>query len=469
MKTKPEIKKRRLRVKHKQKIKRVAKKKAAIASSSKGLRVVEQIFKTIVHFFPDLFDNMRKIEDYRKKSDYELAELIMACVAMFIFKEGSRNAFNNDRQEGKFKKNYEKIFKLRLPHMDTVDKVMRNLAENVLEELKVKIIRILLEKKVFHKFRFFKKWTVAVDATGVVNFGEKRHCEHCLHKTSKKGKTTYFHNVLEAKLVFINGFSISLGTEWIENQQEYDKQDCELKAFKRLAVKLKKWFPRLSICILADSLYPSQQFFDICKKNEWNYMITLKEGKLPSLWAEALSLLEISKNNNRTEKLRYSNELIHRDYVWVNAIDYNGHVVNWLKCVEQVEKIKSGEVKSCQFVHITDLPVTYDNVAKISQTARLRCNIENQGFNTQKNHGYNLQHKYSRINQNASKNYYQCLQIGHLINQLVELSGDFKSLFTSSKITVRHLWKNVIGFMTFADVNSEQLSVIGETRKQIRF
>jgi hypothetical protein len=468
MKIKPEIKKQRPQIKHKRKLRRAAKKRAAYASYSKGLKVIEQIFKTIVHFFPDLFDDMRKIEDYRKKSDYELVELIMACVAMFIFKEGSRNAFNNDRQEGKFKRNYEKIFKLRLPHMDTVDKVMRNLAENVLEELKVKIVRILLEKKVFHKFRVFKKWMVAADATGAVNFGEKKHCEHCLHKTSKKGKTTYFHNVLEAKLVFANGFSISLGTEWIENLTEYNKQDCELKAFKRLAVKLKKWFPRLPICILADSLYPSQQFFDLCKKNQWNFMVTLKEGKLPSVWTEALSLLKISKNNHRTENLRDSNELTHRDYVWVNAIDYKGHVVSWLKCVEEVEKIKDGKRTSCQFVHITDLPVTYSNAAKISQTARLRSNIEN-GFNTQKNHGYNLKHKYSRTNLNASKNYYQCLQIGHLINQLVELSSDFKALFVNSKMTVRHLWKNVIGFMTFADVDSKELSAIEQTKMQIRF
>lgn len=471
MKTKLEIKKQQLQKKQqvqaKRKIKQ-AKKKADYTSPSKGLKVVQQIFKTITHFFPHLFDEIREIEDYRKKLDYELAELIMACVAMFIFKEGSRNAFNNDRQEGKFKKNYEKVFKLRLPHMDTVDKVMRKLAENELEELKVKIVRVLLEKKVLHKFRFRKKWTVAVDATGVVSFEEK-HCEHCLHKTSKKGKTTYFHNVLEAKLVFNVGFSISLGTQWIENPEEYDKQDCELKAFKRLAVKLKKWFPRLPICILADSLYPSQQFFEICKNNEWNFMVTLKEGKLPSFWAEALSLLEISKNNNRTESLIDRNESIHRDYFWVNDIDYHGHFLSWVKCLEQVEKIKSGEVKSCQFVHITDLPVTIDNVAKISQTARLRCNIENQGFNTQKNQGYNLKHKYSRNDQNASKNYYQCLQIGHLLNQLVELSNYFKELFTNSKITVCHLWKNVIGFMTFGEVVCYELSVIGQTRKQIRF
>jgi hypothetical protein len=139
---------------------------------------------------------------------------------------------------------------------------MRKLAENELEELKVKIVRILLEKKVLHKFRFRKKWTVAVNATGVVSFEEK-HCEHCLHKTSKGGKTIDEHNVLEAKLVFTNGFSISLGTSFLENQEEYDKEDCFLPAFKRLAVKLKRWLHQIPICILAGRKYPSQQFFEI--------------------------------------------------------------------------------------------------------------------------------------------------------------------------------------------------------------
>jgi hypothetical protein len=80
---------------------------------------------------------------------------------------------------------------------------------------------------------------VAVDATGVMSFQE-RHCEHCLTKTSKNGKTTYFHYVLEAKLVTSAGHAISLATEWVENPVgEFDKQDCERKAFLRLAEKIK--------------------------------------------------------------------------------------------------------------------------------------------------------------------------------------------------------------------------------------
>ncbi len=98
---------------------------------------------------------------------------------------------------------------------------------------------------------------------------DKQHCEQCLHKTSKKGHTTWMHHVLEARLVTANGFSISLMSEWIENPADkaYDKQDCERKAFTRLASRLKQAFPRLPILILADGLYPYEGFFATCKAN----------------------------------------------------------------------------------------------------------------------------------------------------------------------------------------------------------
>ncbi len=69
--------------------------------------------------------------------------------------------------------------------------------------------------------------------------------------------------MLEARLVTFNGFSISLLSEWIENpsDEDYDKQDCERKAFTRLAARLKQDFPRLPVLILADGLYPYHSMF----------------------------------------------------------------------------------------------------------------------------------------------------------------------------------------------------------------
>jgi hypothetical protein len=46
-------------------------------------------------------------------------EIAMSSISMFLFKEATRNVFNNDRTEPRFKENYQKIFNLGLPYMDT--------------------------------------------------------------------------------------------------------------------------------------------------------------------------------------------------------------------------------------------------------------------------------------------------------------------------------------------------------------
>ena len=81
-------------------------------------------------------EQLNDLEDIRKRKDYDLAELLMGSIMLFIFKEGSRNAMNQDRKEGEFLKNYYKIFGVRLPHMDTCNKVLRVLKPEELEEIK---------------------------------------------------------------------------------------------------------------------------------------------------------------------------------------------------------------------------------------------------------------------------------------------------------------------------------------------
>ncbi len=103
----------------------------------------------------------------------------------------------------------------------------------------------------------------------------------------------------------------------------------------------------------------------------------------------------------------------------------------------------------------------------ISHTGRLRWKIENEGFNTQKNHGYALQHKYARISWRAAKNYYQCLQIGHLINQLMILSTTFQS-HLEGKMTCRHLWQAMIAFLLYGYLSRTTLEKLAQRRCQIR-
>ena len=218
--------------------------------------------QTIHHFCPDLPARLELIVDPRERREYSMTEILMGAIFLYICKEDSRNAFNNDRAKDAFKANYETLFGKRLPHMDTVDTVLRGVNNDEIERLKAGVMSV-----------------------------NKGHCLHCLHTTSSKsGTVTYFHNLLEAKLIMPNGFAISLASEWIENPADYDKQDCEQKAFKRLAERLKSFFPRLRICIHADGLYPNAPFFEICQANDWRYIVTLRDGSLKSLWEVISSL-----------------------------------------------------------------------------------------------------------------------------------------------------------------------------------
>lgn len=214
-------------------------------ASDKGKIVLNSIIRTINKHFPELFDKFDQLPDQRKKREYSMAEICAGALFMFLFKESSRNAYNNDRREKKFRKAIFSSFRIKLPQGDTVDEVLRILPPDLLEILKAQLVSSLIEKKLFRKFRLFNKYySIAVDATGMATF-DKPHCPHCLTKTSKNNKTTYFHYVLEAKLVSSSGHSISIATEFIENLsgRDYEKQDCEQKAFVRLADKIKSIIP----------------------------------------------------------------------------------------------------------------------------------------------------------------------------------------------------------------------------------
>jgi len=74
---------------------RQAQRRAAAAEPSRGQAVLYELCKTRHHFFPDLFDRLRQVEDCRQQSDYTLVEILLAAIMLFVFQQGSRNALNS--------------------------------------------------------------------------------------------------------------------------------------------------------------------------------------------------------------------------------------------------------------------------------------------------------------------------------------------------------------------------------------
>jgi hypothetical protein len=101
-----------------------------------------------------------------------------------------------------------------------------------------------------------------------------------------------------------------------------------------------------------------------------------------------------------------------QSFAWVNDLDHEGHRLCGFECRETRPDGKH------YFAWLTDIPLGCASViTAANQGGRLRWKIENEGFNTQKNSGYRLEHAYS-AKDNVVKTFYFLLQVAHAINQL---------------------------------------------------
>ena len=411
--------------------------------------------------FPEFEQMLSGLPDSRKRPRYEVRELAMAVIVMFLYKRGSRNNADNAAGKLNYKKNIEAVFKMELPDLDTSNRLMKELAPNELEAVKKEMISILIKRKVLSKFRIMDLYyNVAIDGTGVHSYKYEPYPE-CPYKKYKSGIKVWTAMVLEAKIVCSNGFSISIATEWIKNptDKEFDKQDSELKAFVRLADKIKKLYPRLPVVITADGLYPNNTVFDICKNNSWKYIITLKDGNLTTVWQEIGFLDRINDKLEDQKFKREPNLLITEDYKGFQDIEYQKHKLNIVEALIKKTLLKSaGDIPDKRFAHVTNFSLSKQNLQEISYSGRMRWKIENEGFNEQKNTGYNLQHKYSRTSFIATQNYYQCLQIAHIINQLSYKSRTISKLIKSND--TRKSWEEMVLAVLLVDDLRKQTGLL---------
>ncbi len=404
------------------------------------------------------------IPDHRKRHSYQVAEIVMGGLAMHLFLRGSRN--NADKMvRGRFEQNYLTVFGLRLPIMETVEEFLRNLPPEEIEILKKKLVSTLIRCKRLDKWRFNGKFTVMIDGSGMMSFDHEPF-PGCPFRTSSTGKMTWTAYVVEAMLCCGNGFCISLASEWLDSSENMDdKQDCEQKAFARLAQKLKKDYPRLPIIIVADALYPNNTSLNICRENGWNYIFVFKDGSLPSVWEEVNTLMSIGSNkSNRQERINNKNgKWIEETSMFLTDIVYNKHSLNWIECTSKEDG------KQQRFVHITDIKTTQDNVWEISRQGRMRWKIENEGFNTLKNSGLNMQHKYARKHLWSMKNFYQLLLIGHMLIQLNQKLKTTATMIAESGITLMAAMEDMLATMVKQVIEKELLDELIQNTGQLRY
>ena len=418
----------------------------------KEINIFSDVVNIIKQYFPELIKKFEKLTDTRNQSyvEYHMSVIMVTrLLGLLCGIKSMRNITEKFNTEETIK-NIANLLEIELeeiPHYDTINKVFENLKIEELRKIQKYMVTKLIRSKMFDKYRYKGKYfQIVIDGTGIMSFKE-RHCKHCLKKTYNKGtaeeKTIYYHYVLEAKLV-VGDIVISLDSEFVENEKEdVEKQDCEIRAFYRMAKRIKKEYPKLPIIISGDALYACNPVITTCKENKWEYIIRLKEERLRLLGEEIKCLEKAEKQ----EEIKYWNNLKYGEVRMEKE-------ANVLKYYEKKKEIVT------EFEWITSFKITEKNKEELVRYGRQRWKIENEGFNMQKNGTFDIEHIYS-MNYNAMKAHYFFIQFAHTIRQLLEKGLKYvKEL----KISI----KEVSAFITQA-LTTTITNLIGNKQIQLRF
>ncbi len=375
----------------------------------KDKNLLNELRKIIKKYFPDLMSLFSKLTDKRHKSyvTYKMRTIIMTKLFALLCGITTMTGINDEFHTEEAIENLSKICNQELkeiPDWQTIQDVIEQLDYNEIDDIRKYMFKALLRSKMFDRFRYNGCIQLIVDATGLTALDYNLN-GNCLTRT-RDGKTKYYKYVLEAKVVFGN-MLISIDSEWIENNNfnnEKDKQDCETKAFKRMAPRIKKNYPKLKFIITGDALYATTPMINLCQDNNWHYIFNLKKDRLKNIYEEF------------EDNINYENEVSKENYFLSSNILFKDNKINALRYIEVKED------KTTVFNYITDLSVDTYNIEEIVKMGRRRWKIENEGFNEQKNGTYKISHLCSRF-ENALKIHYLFIQIAHTIRQLLELGS----------------------------------------------
>lgn len=386
---------------------------------------------------PALLKRLNKIPDPRnpKKIKHKLTVLILYGILTFIYQMPSRREANRTMTRPQFVENLQLLFPEleSIPHHDSLKRLLATINIDQIEQTHIELIRRLIRNKKFYNYLINHSYPIAIDGTQKFKRDEI-WSEECSGRTVGKGdkaRPQYYVYVLEASLAFHNGMVIPLMSEFLEytkGDTSANKEDCETKAFKRLAIRLKNEFKRLGIMLLLDGLYPNGPIMEICRKNKWDFMMVLQDDSLRSVWEEFYGLMQLQTDQKLSMVWGDRNQ----QFDWVNNIEYYYepnqkkkmvlHVVTCKENWQEVDK-SSGEIitMTSQHAWVSSKPLTKGNIhERCNLAARHRWGIE-ANILIEKHHGYQYEHCFS-YDWKAMKGYHYLMHLAHMINVLAEYS-----------------------------------------------
>jgi len=314
-----------------------------------------------------------------------------------FFRLSSRREMNRELSGAVIFENLQKLFPEleSIPHADTLARVLEKINVKEIEETHIFLINKLLRNKKFKRLLISGCLPIAIDGTQKLYRDGELHDLRWLSRTvgSEEAKLNQqYVYILEANIVFQNGLTIPLLTEYLKtdwnvlNNPE-GKQDCELVAFERLAAKLKKYFPRLKIILFGDALFSTQPVLEILTQYRWEYIIQFSKNKLKH-FSELLNSMRDTAQTIPGQpyyRERHQNFYWYNNAVWGYNFQLRVHLVSCLEKWEEVEK-ETGEIvtKYSQHQWISSIRINIDNVHELCNLGARKIGLIEDSINTEK-------------------------------------------------------------------------------------
>ena len=381
-------------------------------------------------FRDDLATTFAQIEDQRdpQRLTWELPAVLMSAFAMLFFQHPSLLEYQRRMKQQTGQSNLERVFRVAALPSDTqmreiLDGVPTDPLRRLLPQTFEQMRRVGWTARFVTKVGGEKYYPVVLDGSEYFH-STQIHCPHCLQQRQANGETHYSHLVVSATVTRAGSHAmVPLDAEEVRNSDaEQAPQDCELTAAKRLVKRLRAEHRQLAMGLVGDDLYGHEPLIGELQRERMRFVLVAKPTSHPALFAQVAECeqrgacvhgtwTEGTGPRRRTFTYRTAADL---------PLTQSGVVrVTFLEVWEQRPDGTVGYHNSW----VTDFVVTPETVAAIAGMGRSRWKIENEQFNVQKNHGYELEHNYGHGQQTLSMVFYLLNLLAFLAHKLLEF-GD---------------------------------------------
>lgn len=230
---------------------------------------------------------------------------------------------------------------------------------------------------------------IALDGTTYHSSGDIS-CDNCSIKV-RDGETMYSHSMVTPTIV-APGISkvISLMPEFIMPQDGDRKQDCELKASKRLLRDNASTYHALDVTLVCDDLYSHEPFCREILNKKCNFIFVCKPDSHKALygWIKGITHKLVEDRFDGKSHQIYT-------YNYIEAVPLtDGKDPLLVNFVEVTVKDRQSGKQLYHNAFITNHPITEETLGLIIDCGRARWKIENENNNTLKTQGYHLEHNF---------------------------------------------------------------------------